>query len=466
MPYLLGADMGTTSLKMTLSDEQGNLIRETTKPYNLETRGDWVEMDAEEYFRIFSSAFDEISAGCEIEALSIDTQCETLIVADKNGLPLRKAIVWLDNRAVDEAYEIEKEFGVKTIYEITGQTEVAAAWPACKLLWLKRNEPEVFSKIDKVFLLSDYLLFRLTSEYVTERTVQSSSLYLDIRSGIWWQAMLNYIGIDIAILPKIINTAETVGFYGRTRVVMGVMDQISGAIGAGVTGHRRISEMTGTAMVVLSPTNTIPPYNPDCKVPCHINYDGTYCLLPWIPTAGMALKWFVENFCEGFDFKKLDALAEEIPNGCCGLTFLPYQCGSIFPKYNPTASGVFAGLTLEHNRAHFYRAVLEAVAFSLKRMLDSLDPETEEIRAVGGGALSPLWCQIKADTTGKRLVTLKHKETACLGSVIIAGVGAGLFPGVETACERLIKTDTIYTPSGVDYTGAFQKFCEWENKCI
>ena len=466
MRYLLGADVGTTSLKMTLFDEHGNAVKDITKEYSLEAFGDRVELEAEEYWRIFSEALDEISALYEIEALSIDTQCETLIVTDENGQPLRKAIVWLDNRAVDEAAQISRDFGEQIVYEVTGQPEITATWPACKLLWLKQNEPDIFLKICKIFLLADYLLFRLTGNYVTERTLQSSSLYLDIRSGNWWSEMLDYIGIGKDILPHIMNSTETVGFYGKTRVVTGVMDQIAGAVGAGVIGHGRISEMTGTAMVVLSPTEEIPPYNSDSKIPCHVNYDGKYCLLSWTSTAGMALKWFLDSFCEDFSFKEMDALAEEIPSGCCGLTFLPYQCGSFMPKYNPDARGVFSGLTLEHKRAHLYRSVLEAVAFSLKNMLGALAAGHKEIRAVGGGALSPLWCQIKADVTGRQLVTLKHKETACLGSAVLAGVGAGLYPDVETACERLIQTDITYSPSDRDYSEFYKKFCELEAKLV
>ena len=162
MKYLLGVDVGTTSLKAAVFDEKGNMQKSVTKDYTLIVSGDRVEFPAEEYWNIFHSAYKEVTEGIEISALAVDTQCETMILTDESGKPLMNAIVWLDNRAADEAEEIKKAFGNKKVYEVTGQPEITATWPAAKLLWLKNNEPDTFSKIGKIFLLEDYLLFRLT----------------------------------------------------------------------------------------------------------------------------------------------------------------------------------------------------------------------------------------------------------------------------------------------------------------
>lgn len=448
MKYLLGIDVGTTSLKAAVFNEIGEEIRSVTKDYTLETSGSVVEFPAENYWVLFSEALDEVSRDIDIAALAIDTQCETMILTDEVGNPLRNAIVWLDNRAAEEAKEIENAFGTQKVYEITGQPEVAATWPACKLLWIKKNEPEIWAKTKKIFLLEDYLLYKLTGKFVTEKTLQSSSLYFDIRQGAWWQEMLDYIGIDKAMLPEIRSSSEIIGKYRNMSVVTGAIDQIAGAIGAGIAGHGIVSEMTGTTMVIFVPSDEIPPYNPESKVPCHVNFDGKYCLLSWTPTAGIALKWFKNNFCENFSFHELDKLANDVPAGANGLTFLPYLCGSTMPKYNPDAKGAFCGLTLEHTRGHFVRSILEAVACMLKSNLDYLGLSCNEIRSMGGGASSPLWCQIKADLTGKRIVTLKNKESACLGSAILAGVGIGIYPSVKFACEKLVWTDKVYEQIG------------------
>lgn len=175
----------------------------------------------------------------------------------------------------------------------------------------------------------------------------------------------------------------------------------------------------------------------------------------------MALKWFRNALCENFSFSELDRLAESVAPGSDGLTFLPYLCGSTMPKYNPAARGSFTGLTTEHTRAHFVRSVMESVACMLKSNLDYLGLEIDEIRAMGGGANSPLWCQMKADMTGKRLVTLKNKETACLGSAILAGVGVGAFASVEEAAER-IQLDRIYESQGTDYTECYEQYLRYD----
>ncbi len=457
MRYLLGADIGTTSLKAAVFDEKGNMIKSTTKDYTLICLGDTVEFSAEDYFKLFCEAYDEITEGIEISALSVDTQCETMIVADEEGNPLRNTIVWLDNRAAKQANEIKEKFGNKKVYEVTGQPEITATWPAAKLLWIKENEPEIFFRIKKVFLLEDYILYRLTGNFVTEETLQSSTIYYNIHNKCWWKDMLDFIGISKVCFPKVHKSAEVVGEYKGAKVVTGAIDQIAGAIGAGVIGKGIISEMTGTTMAIFAPCDNVPKYNPESIIPCHINFDGKYCLLSWTPTAGIALKWFKNNLCENFSFRELDEIAEKIEPGSNGLVFLPYLCGSTMPKYNPDVRGAFVGLTMEHTRAHFVRSVLESVACLLKENLDYLGVECTEIRSMGGGATSHLWCQIKADITDKNIVTLENNETACLGSAVLAGVGCGIFKSVSEAVS-VVAIKKEYEPSGADYSEAYNRY--------
>ena len=466
MKYLLGADIGTTSLKASVFDTDGNMIKSVTKDYTLIVSGDEVEFPAEDYVRLFCEAYDEVSQGVEISAFSIDTQCETIIVTDENDTPLMNAIVWLDNRATKQADMIKEHFGTKKVYDVTGQPEITATWPAAKMLWIKENKPEIHSQIKKVFLLEDYLLYRLTGNFVTEKTLQSSTIYFDIKNDCWWNEMLDFVGINPQWLPALCDSAVKVGEYKGAAVVTSAIDQIAGAIGAGITDSSVVSEMTGTTMVVFAPCNELPEFNSDSIVPCHKNYDGKYCLLSWTPTAGIALKWFKNNFCENFSFRELDDIAKEVPAGSCGLTFLPYLCGSTMPKYNPDAKGAFMGLTMEHTRAHAVRSILEAVACMLKANLDYLGVSCGEIRSMGGGASSPLWCQIKADMTGKSIAVLENNETACLGSAILAGVGVGIFDDVKSVCQRLVKIKNVYTPSGTDYSECYKNFCDMEDKIV
>ncbi len=455
----LGIDFGTTSVKSALYNENLQVLASTCEEYALKSAGDMVELEAEKYWQLLQNVLGRIQA--PIDCLAIDTQCETLILCDEEGNPLRDAIVWLDNRATEEAEMIQKHFGNRRIYEITGQPEVTATWPACKLLWVKRHEPEVWAKTKKIFLLEDYLLYKLTGRFVGEKTLQSSTIYFDIKKGCWWKEMLDYIGIKEEMLPALVESAEYVGDYKGIKVITSAIDQIAGAIGAGVVKEGIISEMTGTTMVIYVPSKEMPPFKPDSIVPCHYCYDGNYCLLSWSPTAGMALKWFRDAFLKGMDFREIDQMAKEIPVGSGGVTFLPYLCGSTMPKYNPRARGSFTGITPEHTSAHFARAIMESIACMLKNNLDYLNVPVEEIRIMGGGAKSPLWCEMKANLTGKKLITLKDQETACLGSAILAGVGGGAFASVEEACKA-IRTDKEYLSDGTDYSAVYEEFLKYD----
>lgn len=458
----LGIDFGTTSVKAALFDENLRELASSTEDYTLKTADNTVELAPEKYWELLLNALNTVRASAPVDCLAIDTQCETLILTDENGTPVRDAIVWLDNRATEEAEIINAHFGRQKVYEMTGQPEITATWPACKLLWVKRNEPDVWARTKKIFLLEDYLLYKLTGQFVTEKTLQSSTIYFDINRSVWWQEMLSFIGVTEEQLPTLMDSGKYVGDYDGIKVVTSAMDQVAGAIGAGVIQKSIISEMTGTTMVVFAPTDTVPPFREDSIVPCHYSYDGSYCLLSWSPTAGMALKWFREAFLKDRSFADIDEMAKEIPAGCDGLVFLPYLCGSTMPKYNPDARGSFTGITPAHTAAHFARSIMESVSCMLKSNLDYLGVTVDEIRIMGGGAKSRLWCEMKADMTKKRLTTLKNKETACLGSAILAGVGAGGFASVKEAC-RLIETAQTYLPTGTDYSEVCRRFDYYDN---
>ena len=457
---LMGIDVGTTSIKTAIFNKELLMLYNNNIDYTLESHGDIVEFEATKYWDIVKQELDNLDL--TVDALAIDTQCETLILTDSDGNPVRKAIVWLDNRATKEAEEIEKHFGRKKVYEITGQPEITATWPACKLLWVKNNEPAVWAKTKKIFLLEDYLLYKLTGKFVTEKTLQSSTIYFDINNSAWWDEMLSFIGVHPSMLPALYDSGVYIGDYNGIKVVTGAMDQVSGAIGAGVIKKGIVSEMTGTTMVIFSPCDTVPEYKENSIIPCHYNYDGKYCLLSWSSTAGMALKWFKNALCEDFSFQELDELAKDIAPGADGLTFLPYLCGSTMPKYNPNARGSFTGLTTEHTRGHFVRAIMEAISSTLRENLEYLNLNVNEIRAMGGGANSPLWCQMKADMTGKTLQTLRNKEAACLGGAILAGVGTGAFQSVEEAAKMISIKDS-FTPKGTDYSLAYENYKKADN---
>lgn len=446
MKYLLGIDIGTTSLKGCVFDEQGKELASVTKAYTLITEGERVEFPAEKYFELFKEAYDELSAQFPITSFAIDTQGETLIFLDKQGQPLMNAIVWLDNRAEAEAKAIEAAFGLQAVYEITGQTEVPAGYPAPKILWLKNNRPDLFNKLDKVVLLEDYLLYRITGKFVCERSLYSSTLYLDIRTGEYWKEMLDFIGVDESYLPTLYESGEKVGEYQGAVVCTGALDQISGFIGSGIIREGMVSEMTGTALAVCALSKEIPPYFEGIKVPAYYVAKDKYCLLMWAPTAGMVMEWFKKNFCADLDYKTMDEAAAKIPLGSEDLTISPNMRGSVMPVNDSELKGGVYGMDLKHTRAHFARAIMESIACLLRQYLECLQLPVDEIISIGGGAKSGVWRQIKADITGKKVVTLKNKETGCLGTAIYAGYGAGIYQDIDGAVSKLVEKKDVVEP--------------------
>ncbi|HOD93356.1 MAG TPA: FGGY family carbohydrate kinase [Clostridia bacterium] len=464
---LLGLDFGTTSLKSAVYNKAGECLFTHETTYDLIHHDGFIEFNADEYLSMLLSSINAASDICSIYALAIDTQCETMILADDNGNPLCNAIVWLDNRGQKEALQIKNDFGTRLIYEKTGQCDISGIWPACKLLWIKNNLPEVWVKTRKIFLLEDWLLYKLTGRFVTQKTLQSSSLYFDIVNGCWWHQMLEYIGIKDDVLPKLMDSGEYVGDYKGIHVATSAMDQAAGAIGAGIYKEGMISEMTGTAMALFSPTDTMPAYHEGIKVPCHFNATTKYAVMPWISTAGMALKWFRDSFIKEANYSELDMLAKDIPAGSDGLMFFPHLCGSTHPIYDPEAKGCFYGLKLSHGKEHFSRAILESIAYMLNSSISSLKQDISMIHSIGGSARSDLWCQIKADVTKKQIKTLKESEPACKGSAILAGIATKEYLSIQEACEKTIYIDKIYQAKsdGYDsYTKLYNEYMKMNEK--
>ncbi|HID95150.1 MAG TPA: hypothetical protein EYP53_03720 [Candidatus Latescibacteria bacterium] len=477
MSYLISIDAGTTALKVVLFDQHGQIKAQRGIEYNLITpTTDTAELEAEVYWEACRQGIRSVLKQShippeEVAALSISSQGETLIPVDRSGRPLRRAIVWLDNRSGEEARIIEEAFGVEEIYRITGQPEVVPTWPATKVLWIKRNEPGIFRQTHKFLLVEDYILYKLTGQYVTEGSLASSSLFFDINRGTWWGEMVDFVGITPEQLPAVKKTGEVVapvaqpacrltGLCEKTMVTTGAMDQAAGMIGAGNIGPGIVTETTGAALAICATTDRVV-LDPKRRLPCQYHpVSGLYYLMPWCPVGGMFLRWFRDVFCQlemeqarckGLDvYNLLTQQAESVPPGSEGLVALPHLMGAASPEFNPNAKGVFFGITLKHQKGHFVRAVMEAVAFMLRRnleLLEELGIQVQEIRSLGGGSKSLLWNRIKADVTGKPIVTIGTSEAASLGVAILAGVGVGIFPSLHEAVSRMVKVTEGIEPN-------------------
>ena len=217
MPYILAFDLGTTALKCALHGLDGEVLAKASEEYQLITpTADSVEMEVETYWQAFKSAIAVVLKESrikpnEIKALGVSAQGETLILVDRAGKPLRRAIVWLDNRAQSEADQLGDIFGHRNAFEITGQVKLVPTWPASKILWLRKNEPQTFDRAGKFLLIEDYFLHRLTGEYVCEGSLVTSTCYWNFKTRTWWTEMLNELGISDQQLPQYRESGEPVG---------------------------------------------------------------------------------------------------------------------------------------------------------------------------------------------------------------------------------------------------------------
>lgn len=456
MKYYLGLDMGTTGVKAAVFDNSGNMLGSGLTEYTLETPApDIVELDAEIYWQSAKSAITEAvtqagAAPADIRSLSITGQAETLIMVDAGGRPLRKAIVWLDNRAAEEAAELEKEFGSDELFRLSGQTEMLPCWPAPKILWYKKHEPELFSKTAKYLMVEDFIAFRLTGKYATCSGLMPSALYYDIRTDDYAAGMLEYLGISREQLPELKKSGEIIAkciandspVAPGTILAAAPIDHVCGNLGSGCSGSGMISETTGCTLALCAAFDKIV-YDEEKRLSTYLGFaPGSFVLLPWAPTAGMLLKHFRDEFAGGMDFKTFDAEAAKVAPGSEGLILLPHCAGAVSPDCNPAARGVAWGITLAHKRGHFARAIMESVAYLLRDNVEALRAmgcRISEIRSLGGASKSKLWLQIKADVLNVPVTVTECAEATSLGAAILGAVACGDFTDTAAAVAEMVK---------------------------
>jgi xylulokinase len=479
MPSILAFDLGTTALKCALHDLEGNILAKASEEYQLVTPdADSVEMDVETYWQAFKSAVANVLKesrvhSAQINALGISAQGETLILVDKDGKPLRRAIVWLDNRAQREADRLGETFGHRKAYQITGQVKLVPTWPASKILWLRQNEPEIFENTAKFLLIEDYFLYRLTGEYVCEGSLVTSTCYWNFQTRTWWKEMLQELGISEKQLPEYRESGEPVaklrteiaaelGLSPNTVACTGGLDQACGAIGVGNIKPGIFSENTGAALAICA-TIDQPILDPGNQMPCHYHgLPGLY-MLHTFTSGGIVMRWFRDEFAgmemqdskaRGLDpYDLMGLAASRVVPGCEGLVMLPHLQGAMAPEANPKASGVFYGFTLRHGRSHFTRAIMEAVCFIVRRnieVIEGLGVSVKEVRALGGGARSRIWKQMEADIIGRPVLTTTNEEAATLGAAILAGKAVGLYASVEEAAEMMIQIKERFEPASTN----------------
>jgi xylulokinase len=388
---------------------------------------------------------------------------------DEAGEPLRKSIIWCDGRTSRECAEITERVGRQRLIEITANPALTG-FTAGKILWVRRNEPELYEKCRHILLPKDYIRYKLTGIFATEVSDASGMNLLDVPNRCWSDEILDKLGIDKSLLAKMYESCEVTGqvtaeaaaitgLSAGTPVVGGAGDNAAAAVGTGVVETGKAFTTIGTSGVVFAHSDNVT-IDPEGRVHTFCAaVPGAWTVMSCTLAAGLSLKWLRDNFFTeemqtaagmGVDpYYLMDQQAGRIPVGANRLLFLPYLMGERSPLLDENSRGVFFGLSAIHTKYDLLRAVMEGVTYSQRQCLDVLrgmGVVSTEMLACGGGGSSPLWRQMLADVYGCPVKTVVSKEGPALGAAILAGVGAGLYPSVQDACHAMIRTNPAQQP--------------------
>jgi xylulokinase len=390
-----------------------------------------------------------------------------LVMLDEAGQVLRPAILWNDQRSAAQCDEIRNRLGLEELVRITGN-DAFPGFTAPKLLWVRDHEPEIYSRVRQVLLPKDYVRFRLTGEYATDRAGAGGTLFLDLASRDWSTDVLDALDIPLEWLPPTHEgtqptgavaaaAAQATGLAAGTPVFGGGGDQAAQAVGVGAVTSGVIALTLGTSGVVFA-SSARPITEPAGRMHAFPHaVPNTWHVMGVMLSAAGSLRWYRDVVAPEVEYDALLGEAVEIEPGSEGLVFLPYLSGS--------ARGAFIGLTLAHGRGHLTRSVLEGVAFGLKdnlALMEAVGLEgVDQVRISGGGTRSPIWRQILADILGIELVSVETSEGAALGAALLAGVGAGVWTSAGEACDATVQLGDVTTPDASAkqaYEASYQRF--------
>ncbi|MEX2211899.1 MAG: xylulokinase [Gaiellaceae bacterium] len=427
---MVGLDVGTTGVKALAISETGEVLARAEEAYPLSTpQPGWAEQDPEDWWRASERALARL--GVEPAGIGLSGQMHGLVALDAAGRVLRPAILWNDQRTAPECAEIEERVGLERLVALTGNRALTG-FTAPKLLWLRRHEPDVYSRIARVLLPKDYVRLRLTGEFATDVADASGTLLFDVAHRRWSEEVLETLELPAEWLPPALESP----------VAASAGDQAAGALGVGVVAPGLLSVVLGTSGVVFA---VLPEFRADARVHafCHA-VPGRWHAMGVMLSAAGSLGWLRDAL--GAEYDELLAEAERWPPGTEDLLFAPYLAGERTPHSDPDVRGAFVGLSLRHDRGALVRAVLEGVAFGLRDSLDllaALGVEPRTARVSGGGARSGLWLRIVASVLGVPLERTAVEEGAAFGAALLGGVAAGVFSDVEeavAACVRVRET--------------------------
>lgn len=461
--HLLGIDIGTSGLKCALvATSDGRIVTQAYRPYSpLSPRPGWAEQEPDTWFDAAVAAVREVTAACPAESSSIagigfSGQMHSAVLLDSDLDAIAPAILWLDRRSTRQVESLKDSVGLDCLARWTGNP-VTPGLTLSSLLWLREQAPDLWRRVAHVVLPKDYVRFRLTGELATDLSDASATGLLQVGDRCWCQDLLAAAGIPASILPPLADSAEVVGALRPEMadllrlprgipVICGAGDQPAGAVGNGMLLPGLVSCTIGTGGQLLAVAQQYR-YDPQLRLHtfCHAAPDRWYWLGATL-AAGLSLRWLRDEVLGGaYEYSQLADAASSIEPGAEGLIYLPHLAGERTPHMNPNARGVFYGLTMRHTWRHMARAVMEGVVLSLLQALDLIRElgQVDRVIAAGGGTQHPLWIQLQADVLGLPVVRTQTQEAAAVGAALLAGVGAGVYPGLEAACRQAVHWSDI-----------------------
>ncbi len=471
---LLGLDIGSTGVKAVAFNPEGEILAEAYREYPAQyPRPGWIELDPAQVWDAIVAVLNEVAGNTKndpAQSLCMSTMGEAITPIGADGEYLYNTIMSADGRAIPQANSWHETLGAERVFEITGMP-LHPSFSINKLMWLRENEPQVHERAGKYLMWPDLVTLKLGLPPRIDHSLAGRTMALDIRKKQWSPEMLEVAGIDMELLAEPIAPGEVVGLLGapgaaitglppECLVVAGGHDQPMNALGGGVIRHGQAVDGMGTVECVTTAfdepmlTEPMRKWNYCCYP--HV-VAGMYVTLGYNYTSGRLLRWYRDNFAlyesaqaerEGSDV--YDVIVSDLPDEPTGVLVLPYLAGSGTPYLDPQASGAFLGLTLAADRKTIVKAILEGTCYELNLNLIRMAEggvNITRLRVTGGGSKSPLWLQIKADITGREVVTLNVIESGCLAGAMLGGVAAGIYGDLQQAVAGLVEEQDSYQPN-------------------
>jgi sugar (pentulose or hexulose) kinase len=459
-PLVIGIDSSTTACKAIAWDRHGLAVAQGRAAYPLlQPAPNCYEQDAEHWWGGVCTALREMLGqvnAAQIEALCITHQRESCVPVDRQGRPLRNAILWMDERSHQQVEFLAQLIGPDRFHQLTGKP-LTANPSVTKIAWLIQHEPQAAARAAKFLDAHALLVHRLTGELVTSLASADPMGLVDIHSHTWATEFMQELGLRVEQFPRLAPPGAVIGRVSESAaahtglpfglpVVAGAGDGQCAGLGAAAIGGARASLNLGTAVVsgVASAAALI---SRSFRT-LYAALPGQYFLETVIQSGGFMVNWFVEQFAPG---EALEAAASQVPPGSLGLLVVPYWNHAMTPYWDPAATGITIGWTGAHRREHFYRAILEGIAFEQRLLgaglMEALGQPLREYVVLGGGSRSDLWCQILADATGVPLVRSTTAEATCLGAGILAATAAGWYADARGAAQHMTDTSRRFTPN-------------------